>query len=571
MRNLYVVLKRSQQFKDEFDVSIHPVVLAEFKKWNDKRLHLLKIKQKPTSDLWGHRLTNNDGSKSLWDFQTTDVEFMVEAEQVYNANEMGTGKTVESAVTLDIWRERHPEDMKHGLIICPSTLVTSWRDHILDWTSYKPDQILLANQASLPDRLAPLVIGQHEVFDGIVITPWETLRNDTVLKLIQNFEYSFIIADEIHRARNLAAKQSANFIRTKAASKRKIGLSGTGVVNYGGDLYAIVHWLRPDQYDNFDVFNEDFVENPTRTVVRVKEGKMSKAEVDALEQELDYLMVRREKKDVLKDLPELIQTVVNLELYPEQRKLYNQMRDNWILSLTGNEEEVVNAKVVIAQLMRLKQLAVSPALIQMTQDTTTFGHRVFPYKAIEKFDYSVKLDWLMNYLENEVNPGDKVIVFSQWATTLKLLEARIRESSFWRDNHYGWVTITSDQYYQQSNGAIKTIKDTHDIESIFNNEPDAFLALSTLKKGGEGLTLTGGNHVVETDQWWNPATMDQAEGRAHRGGQTKTVYANNLVAENTVEQKILGMLSSKTNTFNTMIRSKQMLLKLLQEDKEKNG
>lgn len=569
MRNLYVVLKRAQDFKNEYELSVHPYILAEFKRWNDKRLKLLEIKKKEISDLWGHKLTNKDGLKTLWDFQTVDIEFMVEALQVYNANEMGTGKTVEAAVTVDIWRERFKGDMKHGLIICPSTLCSSWRDHLLDWTEYTKDQILIANQSAVGDRITPLVIGQQDFFDGVVVTPWETLRNPAIIKLIENHEYSYIVADEIHRARNLAAKQSSHFIRTKAVSKRKIGLSGTGVVNYGGDLYAIVHWLRPDQYDNFDVFNEDFVENPRRTIIKVKEGKYTKQEVDALEQELDYLMCRREKKDVLKDLPEKIHNIVNLELYPAQRKLYEQMRDEWIVSLSNDDDDFVATKIVIAQLMKLKELAISPALLRLNQEPFA-SKKIINYDDIAGLDSSCKLDWLFNFLDEELGRDDKMVVFSQWEGTLKLIEARLRISNRWIEEKYGYVRFSGGaQFHSQPKTGIRlSYKDAEDLQTLFNDDPHTGLWLSTLKKGGEGLTLTGANYVTNTDYWWNQTTMDQAEDRTHRIGQKRAVTVTNLVAENTVEQKILAMLQDKTGLFNMMIRSRKMLLELLIEDKK---
>lgn len=572
MRNIQRIFEKVQENWRYYELSVDPRILAYYKNWNNWRLNILKLKRQKNIDLSDQYFRAHD----LRPYQRVDVATLVYGLSI-DGLEMGLGKTVECCATVDIWTQKDPTLLK-GLIVAPTNALHIWKQHILGvpdnpdkrpWTHFDKADIIVADESSSQDKALMIFLGQRpEVGRCVTIIPWSTLQNDSCLELLSNFEYDWAIIDEAHRGRNPRAKQSRAFQQLKVKKNPnnpffsyKLETSGTSIVNYGEDLFPLVHWVQPTQYDDLEAFKEDFVYKPTEEIERWRRKKdVKKEKIDALHQELDYILIQRRLQDVMKEIPKANTEWVYLPLNKKQRTLYEQMRDEFLIFLDNeDEQEQVDAMTAIARLMRLKQLAISPATIELLKhkpkDITEYELRN---------DDSSKLDWVLDFID-DTEPTDKIVIFSQFTSALNILENRILRSDLYRKTHYAYCVLTGTS----KRICFQEFDSAEDLERQFQENPDVKVWLGSLKASGEALTLTASHICICLDQWWNGATMDQAVGRLIRFGQKYPVQIYNLVAENTVEQGIIEKVLSRRDLFNKMIRTRAYLRELLEQDKER--
>jgi SNF2 family DNA or RNA helicase len=186
----------------------------------------------------------------------------------------------------------------------------------------------------------------------------------------------------------------------------------------------------------------------------------------------------------------------------------------------------------------------------------------------------------MDFIE-ETDEFEKIVIFSQYETALKLLESRIRASNYWKHtNPYGYARYTGQSCGYVPYGSIefKNVVDPKSrkaspkgLEDIFQTDPTIKIWEASLKASGELLTLTAASIVVALDQWWNDASMQQAYDRIHRHGQKNVCRIIRVIAEDTIELDILELIASKASEFTRMIKTREFLLELLLKDKERSG
>jgi len=559
---------------DEYDLSVFPTIKDKYDKWIQRRNELLAIKRQQDINIADDYFK----AKDLWEFQRVDAKFGLEAKRALLLESMGTGKTVISSAIVEMARKFR--GVKKVLIICPSAVRTNWKVELLRWTTIptyekhftngfgEPDikidshHILVAD-AMQSDRRMPLLIAtQVSEAETYLIINWETIRLPWFREYLASSHFDMIIADEAHRARNIAKSSTAQAFQELDA-EYKYALTGTAIVNYPEDLYALVHWLHPDQYPSWQYFSEDFVQRPKAALRRASAKTKAKMVEEKLDLELDYMMVRRNKEDVMKWLPKKRETNQYVSLYTDQRRMYNQMRDNLIAILEKNEADpqaskFVTANIKLAQIMRLKQIAISPALVVMKKE----GNGIVTPE-IAKLDNSPKLDFIEEWIEQ--NPDEKLVIFSQYADAIKLLEYRLlKNNPLYRNAQCGYAFATSERKSVWD----KKYNDLKIIETAFQEDDRVKLFMGTLGTGGEGITLTAACNLIMIDQWWNAAKMNQGSDRIHRGGQTRPVLVQKLVAIDTIEESILQLIAQKQMQANEILDT-HFLLKLLKADREK--
>jgi SNF2 family DNA or RNA helicase len=249
-------------------------------------------------------------------------------------------------------------------------------------------------------------------------------------------------------------------------------------------------------------------------------------------------ILRRTKEQVAKDLPPKLEQTLFCELEPEQRKLYNELRDHYRNSLLGRieSEGIGKAKILILEaLLRLRQAACHPGLINPERSK----------------DPSAKLDMLLPQLLEVIDEGHKVLVFSQFTSFLSILKEHLDKE---------------EVVYEYLDGKTR---DRQARVERFQTDPDCKLFLISLKAGGLGLNLTAAEYVFLLDPWWNPAVEAQAIDRAHRIGQTEKVFAYRLIAKGTVEEKVLELLNTKRDLADAIISADNSLIRSLgKEDLE---
>ena len=427
------------------------------------------------------------------------------------ADDMGLGKTIQVLALLQRRRARR-QAKGPSLIVVPRSLVFNWmqeatkftpRLRVLDYTG--------PSRHSLRDRF--------DEFD-LVVTTYGTLRSDAAE--LSQIEFDYAILDEAQAIKN-SDSQSAKAARLLKA-RHRLAMSGTPIENHLGELWSIFEFLNPGMLG-------------TATVFRRHAGGLSGADEEArglLAKALRPFILRRTKAQVVKDLPDKVEQTLHVDMEPAQRELYEQLKAHYRSALLRKDSEALRtSKIeVLEALLRLRQAACHPGLID-------------PERSGEP---SAKLDMLLPQLEEVIEEGHKVLVFSQFTTFLGLVRQRLDAAKI---------------PYEYLDGRTRNREER---VARFQTDPDVPVFLISLKAGGLGLNLTAAEYVYLLDPWWNPAVEAQAIDRSHRIGQTQHVFAYRIICRDTVEQKILELQQKKRDLADAILNGDNRLIQGLTKD-----
>ena len=425
------------------------------------------------------------------------------------ADDMGLGKTIQVLAFLEGLRARKG-GAKPSLVVVPRSLVHNW---IEEASRFVPD-LRVCDYASSKRTKTAIDAGAVDV----VLTTYGVLRRD--ITTLKDVEFGTVVLDEAQNIKN-ELSQAAKASRLLRA-ERRIALSGTPVENHLGELWSLFEFLNPGMLGRLVRSGERSTESETALLARA----------------VRPFVLRRTKEQVLPELPAKNEQTILCPLEGRQRKLYEELRRHYQRSLSERIEGagLSGSKMwVIEALLRLRQAACHPDLLERSGSA----------------DGSAKLDALLPRLDEVVSEGHKALVFSQFTTFLaivrKLLDAR-------------------GLSYEYLDGKTRDRKRRVD---RFQTDPDCRLFLVSLKAGGLGLNLTAADYVFILDPWWNPAVEAQAIDRAHRIGQERPVFAYRLIAENTVEEKILDLQRSKRELADAiLVQDGALIRNLTAEDLE---
>jgi superfamily II DNA or RNA helicase len=411
------------------------------------------------------------------------------------ADEMGLGKTLQTLAFLRFVRQKQPGTAPM-LIVCPTSLVFNWAAEAKKFT---PELKVLTLQG--PERHA--AFAQIEQSD-LVITSYALVRRDA--ERYREFEFDTVVLDEAQHIKN---RQTQNAQAVKAVkSKHRLVLTGTPLENSVLDLWSIFDFLMPGYLGTA----KDFRERYELPIAKSKDA----AAQQRLSRRLRPFLLRRLKKDVAADLPARIEQVSFSELTPEQRGVYQQV-------IEASRKEVLDA--VGAQGLAKSRLVVLTALLRLRQVCCDL--RLLNLDKVDPATASSKLEMFGELLEEVIDGGHRVLVFSQFVKMLTLLKEKLTEENI----EYCYLDGSTI-----NRGAV--------VEKFQQNASIPVFLIS-LKAGGVGLNLTGADTVIHFDPWWNPAVEDQATDRAHRIGQTRVVTSYKLITRDTVEEKILLLQNKK--------------------------
>jgi superfamily II DNA or RNA helicase len=429
------------------------------------------------------------------------------------ADDMGLGKTIQILALLESRRVRKLKDgeiRKPSLAVVPKSLVFNW---IEEAARFVPNLKVVDYTGLQRQQRLPEVTNSH-----LLITTYATFRRD--IKILKEIEFDYAIMDEAQAIKNPSA-QATKAVRV-IKSDHRIAMTGTPVENHLGDLWSL-----------FDFLNPGMLGGSTAHTFTVSEASQNDR-IAALSNALQPFILRRTKEQVLNELPNKTEQTLYCEMSPTQKKLYQELRDHYRLSLTKKIKSVgINrSKIhVLEALLRLRQTACDPRLVDKKQKVT-----------------GSKIKLLMEQLGEVMAEGHKALVFSQFTSLLSLLKQELDKKR--------WD-------YEYLDG-----KSTRRAESVnrFQSDDKCRLFLISLKAGGHGLNLTSANYVYILDPWWNPAVEAQAIDRAHRMGQQKSVSAYRIIAKETVEDKIIKLQQSKRELADAIITADQGLLRGLSFD-----
>lgn len=410
------------------------------------------------------------------------------------ADDMGLGKTVQTLAHLLHEKEAGRLD-RPALIVAPTSVLSNWRREAARFT---PGLTCLLLHG--PQRAGDF---DHVEEYDLIVTSYALLTRDLEQHL--KHHYHSLILDEAQAIKNPRAKSAQAACTIKAS--HRLCLTGTPLENHLGELWSLFQFLMPGFLGQQKQFNQLF-----RTPI---EKHRDHSRQQQLQQRLAPFILRRDKSQVVRELPTKTLMVREVELDSGQAKLYESLR----LAMTDRigrllqEKGLKNSHIeILDALLKLRQACCDPRLVKL--------------ESARKVKHSAKLDLLMEMLQELVEEGRKVLIFSQFTSMLGLIEEELRKCKI---------------AYSKLTG--RTRKREAAIASFQEGEAPVFLI--SLKAGGVGLNLTAADTVIHYDPWWNPAVENQATDRAHRIGQEKPVFVYKLVARGTVEEKILQLQQKK--------------------------
>ncbi|MFO0919417.1 MAG: DEAD/DEAH box helicase [Planctomycetaceae bacterium] len=364
-----------------------------------------------------------------------------------------------------------------------------------------------------------LVYGKEFLKQDLIVTTYGTLRRDVLF--FKDIKFDCVILDEAQTVKN-SGSQVAKASRL-LNGRRRLALTGTPIENHLGDLCSIFDFLNPGMLGRSSLFKLHASDPENRETRRV------------LAEGLRPLILRRTKQHVASELPEKLEQTIVCRMSEEHERLYNELRDHYRDSLLGivAEQGIAKSKMhVLEALLRLRQAACHPALLNKIPDEES----------------SAKLDVLCPYLEELLDEGHKVLVFSQFTSMLAIVRKHLDRRHI---------------VYEYLDGQTRDRKERVD---RFQSDPDCGVFLISLKAGGLGLNLTAADYVFLLDPWWNPAVEMQAIDRAHRVGQTRRVFAYRLICRNTVEEKIAELQQQKRELADAILEQNNSIMQGLTAD-----
>ena len=417
------------------------------------------------------------------------------------ADDMGLGKTLQTLAHIQVEKDAGRLTLP-ALIIAPVSLMGNWRREA---ERFCPDLRTLVIHGKDRHEVAGTMT-EHDV----VIAPYSLLQRDRERWL--EAKWHLVVLDEAQNIKN--ASTHAAQVASQLQTRHRLCLSGTPMENHLGEIWSLFHFLMPGFLGSQKRFTELF-----RTPIE-KQGDPER--LTQLRARITPFMLRRTKALVAHELPPKIETVMRVELSGKQADLYETIR----LGMEKTVREALNTRglaksqiTILDALLKLRQVCCDPHLLKLD--------------AAKKVKTSAKLEQLMELLPEMLAEGRRILLFSQFTSMLTLIEVELKKRDL------PWVKLTGQS---QNRDAL--------ITQFTSGQVPLFLI--SLKAGGTGLNLPQADTVIHYDPWWNPAVETQATDRAHRIGQTQSVWVVKLVAQGTIEERILALQERKAALADSM-------------------
>ena len=429
------------------------------------------------------------------------------------------GKTIQMLSVIVDYVQNN-KNRKASLVVSPSSLTLNWQNEAQKFAQGLKTLVI---NGTLTERKRK--IEEIEQYD-LVITSYDLLKRDIELYIKKDYHFRYIIADEAQYLKNSNTQNAKSIKKIKADTR--YALTGTPIENSLSELWSIFDFIMPGYLFNYKYFKTTY-----ETPIIKEEDKKA---MEKLRMLIEPFILRRNKKEVLTELPDKTITVLNNEMGEEQKRIYltylaqakQEIAEK--IELDGYEKSHMQ---ILAALTRLRQICCHPSLF--IQD----------YK-----DTSSKLEQCMEILQDATNSGHKILLFSGYTSMLEIIEKELKQKN-----------IT----YFKLTGSTK-VEERIELVEEFNKNPDIKVFLISLKAGGTGLNLTGADIVVHYDPWWNLSTENQATDRAYRIGQKNNVQVYKLITKNSIEEKIYELQQKKAELVDNMLSTKTSFINKLSKD-----
>jgi SNF2 family DNA or RNA helicase len=352
----------------------------------------------------------------------------------------------------------------------------------------------------------------------LVIMSYGTMRND--IEELEKMQFRLVVIDESQAIKNPTSLTSRSLLKVNA--KYRLALTGTPIENTLLDVWSQMNFLNRGLLGSYGYFEKNFI----RPIEKTSDVRQTVE----LKRILDPFVLRRTKKQVAKELPPKIEKVHYCEMTPEQAECYEKVKSQYRNEILEHVNQVGMARSrlkIFNGLMHLRQLALNPLL-----------------KEDDFEGQSGKDDEIRRMLQRALEGGHKILLFSQFVSYLAVFEEMLQADGI----PYSYLDGSMDE--KERVAAIDR----------FQENPEVKVFLLSLRAGNSGLNLTAADYVFLADPWWNPFTMRQAEDRAHRIGQDRTVFSYKFITKNTIEEKILALQQRKTSLAESIIPDEDSVL-----------
>ena len=433
-------------------------------------------------------------------------------------DEQGLGKT-KQVIDIAIAKKLQ-KGYKHCLIICGvNGLKWNWVNevhthsneeaHILGQQLKGGKVVIGSNADKYKDLLNLDLISSY-----FLITNIESIREkeiqERIAELCESKEIGIVAIDEIHKCKNPQSQQGKGIL--KIQPECRIAMSGTPLMNNPLDLYIILKWLGYEKHTAY-AYKNHYCEMGGYGGYEVVGYK----NLDELQERLDEVMLRRLKKDVL-DLPEKTYIEEYVEMSPKQAKVYNEVT----MDIKANIDQIKMASNPLAELIRMRQATGYTGILS------------------SKIQESAKLDRMQELVEEAIENGKKVVIFSNWTQMTDVIQERIRDM--------GWAPLVITGQTKDEERQLYV-----DMFQTRENNP---VIIGTIGAMGTGITLTAGTVEIFMDEPWNRANKEQAEDRCHRVGTTENITIYTLLCKDTIDERIHNLILRKGELADALVDGK---------------
>ena len=422
------------------------------------------------------------------------------------ADDMGLGKTLQAIALIS---KLHEEKKKKSMVIMPKSLIYNWENEIKKFST---------------KLKVGVYYGINRDFSSlkkvdVILTTYGTIRNDIENLLEEKFD--MLILDESQNIKNVNSQTTKAVLLLNA--KKRVALSGTPIENNLLELYSLFRFLNPEMFGSVQRFTNNYI-------VPIQKYSDTST-IEELKKKIYPFLLRRVKKEVLKDLPDKIEKLVYVDMNNEHRKFYEERRKYYYSLLEKNTLNQGNFDkfFVLQAINELRHIVSSPELES---------------KKIISSKKEVLIENVVEAIEN----NHKVLIFVNYLSSIESICDSLKE------NKIKYLKMTGQT------------KDRQILVDKFQNDNRYKVFVMTLKTGGVGLNLVSADTIFIYDPWWNTTVENQAIDRAYRLGQDKTVFAYKMIMRNTIEEKILKLQEIKNKLLDDLISEDNLSTKNLSKN-----
>lgn len=461
-------------------------------------------------------------------FQEAGIRFAMGKDKVLIADEMGLGKTIQAIGYINVY----DTEINNVLILCPQKLKYNWKNELEKWLVTKRPIKVVDTKKDFPNKMGGIIIINYDII------------YDLKKQIDDLGEFDLVIADEAHYIKNATAKRSMAILGTdpyKAKnmdpkdvkkpiqSKKALFLTGTPIDNKPQDLFALINYLDPKRWNNYFTFITKYC-GAFRGRYGLEFRPPKDQEMEALQELLrSTIMVRRLKKDVLRDIPPKTRSIITFESSAKEKAEELQIRDE----LRKETEELIAYIELAKSNEDLSQF--NKYTQELEQKQRVFFETISQQRATLGL---TKIPHIIEHAEKVLKSGEKIIIFAHHREVVQKLH-----------QHFGKRSV------MLIGGAAAD--EVTDIVDEFQTNPDVKVFIGSILASATGLTLTAASTVIFGEFDWRPTTIIQAEDRAHRIGQTKNVEIHYLAAKDSIDEIMIRSFINKAGVNDKILDKKE--------------